>query len=541
MDLKKLKLEVGLHLELNVYVCAEDDCITKVLKMHPELCENDVKIFANLNTPMFFDKGDVKGFLLTKNRKAKFRAGTLLRINDSIPNPNGFPIEDTTDSEDEHEEEEGEVEHVPKRKRPRKTKPDDYVAPEKTQILTIPNFLPDKNGYAFQYKNQTVHLPQLDLYENREQLDTMGYTVMMLSESERDLIQKEVTIDRLNIFSEKNNFKGAAFVTDRAATSLVSCTIQAPTQTYMPNSMLEPLAAVMRKSFERLLDCRGDTPDNFINLSVVRSATVGTKKKKNVVSSDEDGDGIKTGNEVVDVESEKKEENSNMNGDIEEDTDSLSGDSDVDSLENGKRKRKKTKMEFVPEDKDPSSVAQLATKFHCDFNEPFKDGRRLKKDGAWVMEFQKAHCCILTLHEEMLMSVMPNGWTKREDARVVYMPPYSTFFFHGMQAHAGHTYDGRNRIFECHPEFAEQSCKFAGLGDTNNESAAAQLPFPPTPIYALDHHKYRPHHYRVHCFFTEPGGLPQNRRILTAPIYEIDDDETSQEKIKKFKYEHELK
>jgi hypothetical protein len=121
------------------------------------------------------------------------------------------------------------------------------------------------------------------------------------------------------------------------------------------------------------------------------------------------------------------------------------------------------------------------------------------------------------------------------------MPPYSTFFFHGMQAHAGHTYDGRNRIFECHPEFAEQSCKFAGLGDTNNESAAAQLPFPPTPIYALDHHKYRPHHYRVHCFFTEPGGLPQNRRILTAPIYEIDDDETSQEKIKKFKYEHELK
>ena len=35
------------------------------------------------------------------------------------------------------------------------------------------------------------------------------------------------------------------------------------------------------------------------------------------------------------------------------------------------------------------------------------------------------------------------------------MPPYSAFFFHGMQPHAGHSYNSRTPIFENMNLFAE--------------------------------------------------------------------------------------
>jgi len=44
----------------------------------------------------------------------------------------------------------------------------------------------------------------------------------------------------------------------------------------------------------------------------------------------------------------------------------------------------------------------------------------------------------------------------------------------------------------------------------------------------------------VHCFFTEVGGLPQNRKILTVPIYDEDSDEKSMAQIAKFKKEHHM-
>ena len=243
-------------------------------------------------------------------------------------------------------------------------------------VYRVPNFLNRKDGYAFKYlrnkgvagaeeidediagkegdedteietdKDEYAHLPLLELVENRQQLKEMGYTVLLLNESERKLLEREVTNELLDEFAAKNDFAGGAFVTERAATCLVSCTSQAQKRPKENKLMMDPLKKVMRDSFERLTECEGQTPPStegeFINLTIIRST----------------------------------DDNSN-----------------------------------------------LATKYHCDFPERFKDAelRRGSSKKHWVMQTKKAHCTILTLGEGMVMTVMPNGWTKRADARILYV------------------------------------------------------------------------------------------------------------------------